>query len=279
VIAFQDYRIIKPATFVGLDNFIEVFTQPVFFKSLLNSLLYVTLTITIGFLIPILLAVALNEIPKGTVFLRTVFYLPAMTSGVVIALMWRQFYDRSSEGLLNTLVAPFVGVVNPILKLFQGPQLSEANDWLGNPQLALLAVVLPGVWAGAGPGSILYLAALKNIPDERYEAADIDGASWLSKLWFVTLPGLKVLMGINLLGVFIGGFKAMENVFVLTGGGPLYATHTIGLEVWQNAFMFLKFGYATAAAWVLGAILIGFTVLQIRSLTRVRFSTSRANYA
>ncbi|MCW5939941.1 MAG: extracellular solute-binding protein [Fimbriimonadaceae bacterium] len=278
VIAFQDYRIVKPAVFVGADNFIEVFTQPVFYKALLNSSLYVSLTIMIGFLIPVVLAIALNEIPKGTVFLRTVFYLPAMTSGVVIALMWRQFYDRSSEGLLNTLVAPFVPFVNPFLAIFHGPRLTEANDWLGNPQLALLAVVLPGVWAGAGPGSILYLAALKNIPEERYEAADLDGANWWTKLLRVTLPGLRVLMGINLLGVFIGGFKAMENVFVLTGGGPLYATHTIGLEVWQNAFMFLKFGYATAAAWVMGAILIGFTVLQIRSLTKVKFTAGRAEH-
>ena len=89
------------------------------------------------------------------------------------------------------------------------------------------------------------------------------------------LPGLKPLILINLLGVFIAGFKAMENIFVLTGGGPLYATHTIGLEVWTNAFVFLKFGYATAAAWVMGAILIGFTVMQIRYLTKLRFTAAR----
>jgi multiple sugar transport system permease protein len=139
----------------------------------------------------------------------------------------------------------------------------------------MFAVVLPGVWAGAGPGSVLYLAALKNIPDERYEAADLDGASWWHKVRFITLPGLKPLILINLLGVFIAGFKAMENIFVLTGGGPLYSTHTIGLEVWTNAFMYLKFGYATAAAWVMGAILIGFTLVQIRNLTRMRFGTAR----
>jgi multiple sugar transport system permease protein len=139
----------------------------------------------------------------------------------------------------------------------------------------MFAVVLPGIWAGAGPGSILYLAALKNIPGERYEAADIDGASWWHKVRYIAMPGLKPLILINLLGVFIAGFKAMENIFVLTGGGPLYSTHTIGLEVWKNAFVFLKFGYATAAAWVMGAILIGFTVMQIRYLTRLRFTTAR----
>jgi multiple sugar transport system permease protein len=275
-IAFQDYRIVRGTRWVGVDNFVAVFTQPVFWKALWNSFLYVGLTILIGFLLPILLAVALNEIRYARVFFRVLFYLPAMTSGAVIAFLWRQFYDKAPEGLLNQMVKPFTPALNAVLSPFGGPKLAEANDWLGNPQLALFAVVLPGIWAAAGPGSVLYLAALKNIPDERYEAADLDGASWWHKLRFVLVPGLRPLMLINLLGVFIGGFKAMENVFVLTGGGPLYATHTVGLEVWQNAFMFLKFGYATAAAWVMGSILVGFTVVQIRWLTRLKFSAAGA---
>ncbi len=270
-IAFQDYRIGQDPQWVGPDNFIAVFTQPIFWRSLINSFVYVGLTILIGFLIPIFLALALNEIPRAKVFFRTVFYLPAMTSGIVIAFLWRQFYDKAETGLLNSLLAPFIDFSNNLFHT----AIPKANDWLGNPTLAMFAVVLPGIWAGAGPGSILYLAALKNIPDERYEAADLDGANWMQKVRWITLPGLKPLMLINLLGVFIAGFKAMENIFVLTGGGPLYATHTIGLEVWTNAFMFLKFGYATAAAWVMGAILIGFTVIQIRNLTRMRFSTAK----
>ncbi|MFN8221605.1 MAG: sugar ABC transporter permease, partial [Fimbriimonadales bacterium] len=275
LIAFQDYRITKPPTWKGLDNFIEVFTQPIFYKSLINSFVYVGLTIAIGFLIPILLAMALNEIPRAKVFFRTIFYLPAMTSGIVIAILWRQFYDKTPEGLLNSLLAPFIALINPLVTSVGWAPIRETHDWLGDPTLAMFAVVLPGIWAGAGPGSILYLAALKNIPEERYEAADLDGASWWHKIRYIALPGLKPLILINLLGVFIGGFKAMENVFVLTGGGPLYSTHTIGLEVWTNAFMFLKFGYATAAAWVMGAILIGFTLLQIRNLLRMRFGTAK----
>ncbi|MBS1713559.1 MAG: extracellular solute-binding protein [Armatimonadetes bacterium] len=275
VIGFQDYRIVQGTKWVGLDNFVSVLTQPVFYHAVLNSFLYVLLTIGIGFLLPVALAVALNEITRFQLLFRTLFYLPAMTSGVVISFLWRQIYDKKPEGLLNQLVAPFAPALNPVLDAFHGPHLTAANDWLGDPKLALLAVVIPGIWAGAGPGSILYLAALKNIPDERYEAADLDGASWVQKLWRITMPGLKPLMLINLLGVFIGGFKAMDNVFILTKGGPLYATHTIGLEVWKNAFMYLKFGYATAAAWVMGAILIGFTVTQIRYLTRLRFGTAK----
>jgi len=275
LIAFQDYRIMEPPKWVGLDNFIAVFSQPVFWKSLMNSFLYVGLSLVVGFFIPIFLALALNEIPRFKVFFRTVFYLPAMTSPIVVAFLWRQFYDKSETGILNSLIAPLIDAYNwaaPTLGLQIAP---KGVDWLGNPTLALFAVVLPGIWAGAGPGSILYLAALKNISPERYEAADLDGASWWQKIRYITLPGLKPLILINLLGVFIAGFKAMENVFVLTGGGPLNSTRTVGLEIWENAFMFLKFGYATAAAWMMGAILIGFTLIQIRSLLKMRFTTAR----
>lgn len=275
LIAFQDYRIMTPPRWVGLDNFIAVFTQPMFYRALGNSFIYVGLSILIGFLLPIFLALALNEIPKAKVFFRTIFYLPAMTSPIVIAFLWRQFYDKSEAGLLNSILSPFIDVINHVIIRNPEAFLPKAMDWLGNPQLAMFAVVLPGVWAGAGPGSILYLAALKNIPEERYEAADLDGASWWQKIVRITMPGLKPLILINLLGVFIGGFKAMENIFVLTMGGPLGATHTMGLEVWMNAFMFLKFGYATAAAWVMGAILIGFTLIQIRSLLKMRFTAAK----
>ena len=275
-IAFQDYGIQRGARWVGLDNFIGVFTQPLFYKSLWNSFVYVGLTLVIGFFLPIFLALALNEIPRFKVLFRTIFYLPAMTSSIVIAFVWRQFYDKSPLGLLNSLTAPLVEhIVNPVFKMVGHAPWPLAQDWLGDPSLAMFAVVLPGIWAGAGPGSILYLAALKNISIDRYEAADIDGANWRQKIRYITLPSLRPLILINLLGVFIAGFKAMENIFVLTMGGPLNSTRTIGLEVWQNAFMYLKFGYATAAAWVMGSILIGFTLIQIRTLLKMRFSTAK----
>lgn len=274
VMAFQDYRIMARTRWIGLDNFIAVFTSPVFYKSILNSFLFVGLTILIGFALPILLALALNEIPRFKVLFRTLFYLPAMTSGIVITFLWRLFYDKSEQGLLNSILLAPIEAINPLLKALGLGTFERTHDWLGDPHLAMFAVVLPGVWAAAGPGSILYLAALKNIPGERFEAAEIDGANEFRKIVNIVLPALKPLVLINLLGVFVGGFKAMENVFVLTSGGPLYATHTMGLEVWTNAFMFLKFGYATAAAWVMGAILVGFTLLQVRYLLSLRFQAS-----
>lgn len=281
LISFQDYRIMKDPTWVGLDNFISVATSFTFWKGLLNSFLFVGLSLAIGFFMPFLLALALDEIPRFKVFFRTVFYLPAMTSGVVIAFLWRQFYDKTEHGLLNQLMEPVFRLLNVVIdgvnSIFSANigHFAMTHDWLGDPSLAMLAVVIPGIWAGAGPGSILYLAALKNIPEDRYEAADLDGASWRHKIVHTTFPALKPLILINLLGAFVGGFKAMENIFVMTAGGPAYATHTLALEIWQNAFMFLKFGYATAAAWVMGSILIGFTVIQIRSLLQYKFTVAK----
>ncbi len=272
VIAFQDFKIIKGSHWVGLDNFIEVFTQPIFYRSVVNSLVFVTLSVGIGFLLPIFLAVALNEIPRFKVLFRTLYFLPAMTSSVVVAFLWRQIYDRGPTGLLNSLLDPLVAVWDRMAGVQHVPM---AVDWLGDPKLAMFAVVLPGIWAGAGPGSILYLAALKNVPEERYEAADLDGAGWMQKLFKITFPGLRPLILINLLGAVIAGFKAMESIFILTGGGPVYATHVLGLEIWTNAFQFLKFGYATAAAWVMGAMLIGFTLLQMKTLTSMKFTAGK----
>ncbi len=275
VIAFQDYHVVGATHWVGLDNFITVFTAPMFYKSLLNSFVYVALTIFIGFCLPILLALALDEIPVGKAFFRTIYFLPAMTSGLVIALLWKQLYEKSSTGLLNEILLPVIHFLNVGVKAVGLSPIRETHDWLGDPTLAMFAVVLPGIWAAAGPGSILYSAALKNVPHEFYEAADLDGAKWWHKIRFITLPGLKPLILINLLGVFIGSFKSFDNIFAMTMGGPLGATHTMGLEIWQNAFMYLKFGYATAAAWVMGAMLAGFTLVQVRSLLRMRFSTAK----
>ncbi len=280
-IAFQDYKLIQPTTWVGMDNFVDVFYSELFWKGLLNSALYTALALGIGFVLPILLAIGLNEIPKGKMLFRTLYYLPAVTSGIVIMLVWRDFFSGGDTGLMNVLTAPLFSLLNSGIHGINGlfhahiAEFALTHDWLGDPHWAMIAVVLPAVWAGAGPGSIIYLAAMKNVPEEMYEAADLDGAGVWTKIRHITLPGLKPLIIINLVGVFIASFKAMENIFVMTGGGPLNATHVLGLEIWYNAFIYLKFGYATAAAWIMGALLIGFTMMQVRNLLRMRFSSAK----
>lgn len=277
MMAFQDYRILGGGAFVGLDNFIEAVNSDTFRTGVINTLTYVTMNIGLGFCVPIVLALFLHEVPRGKMLFRTLFYLPAVTSALVIMFLWKWFYDPSPQGLFNTLIGYYnqvaMGLADHIHPWLSHLQIAQ-QTWLQDPKLAMLCIILPAIWAGAGPGSILYLAAMKGIPDDMYEAADIDGAGPFSKIWRITVPSLKPLIIINFVGVFIGSFKVMENIFIMTGGGPLNATHTISLEIWYNAFMYLRFGYATAAAWIMGSMLIGFTMYQLRILKHVRFSTS-----
>lgn len=257
LMAFQDYRILGGGKWVGLDNFIEAASQETFRQGMVNAFVFTAWLLGLGFVLPIVLALLLHEAPRGKVLFRFLYYLPAVTTSIVVAMLWKQFWEPGEQGFANTLLALF----------HVAPQ-----KWLEDPALAKFAVVVPLVWAGAGPGSIIYLAALQSIPDEMYEAADLDGAGFFTKIWRVTLPTLGPLIVINLVGATIGAFKIMEPVLVQTGGGPDNATYTIGLEVWYNAFMYLKFGYATAAAWMMGTLLIGLTLYQLRMLQSLRFA-------
>lgn len=266
VMAFQNYHILGGASYVGLDNFIELFTAETFWKATLNSFLYTAISLILGFFLPLLVAVGLTEVPRGKVFFRTLYYLPAITASLAITFMWKWFEDGTPAGLFNSLIISGASVLH---------LHSDPVKWLDNPKIALVSVILPGVWASAGPGSLIYQAALRSIPEEMYEAADLDGAGIWTKLWRVTLPTLKPLILINLVGAVIGTFQATDNILVMTAGGPLYSTQTLGLEIWYNAFLFLKFGYATAAAWVMGALLVGFTIYQLRVMKDLRFSAAR----
>jgi multiple sugar transport system permease protein len=259
-LAFQDYRIVAGARYAGLDNFIDVALSPTFWIGLGTAAQFTVYSLLIGFFLPIILAIMLSEIPHGTVVYRTLYYLPAMTASLVTMFVWKWIEDSGPTGLFNTALG-HVGIA---------PQ-----SWLGDPKWAMLAVVVPQVWASAGPGCIIYLAALKAIPQEMYEAADLDGAGILVKVRHLTIPTLWPLMLINLVGATIGSFKATEAMFVMTGGGPLYATHTIGLDIFYNAFVYLKFGFATAEAWIMGSLLIGFTLFQLRMMRNLKFSAAR----
>jgi len=281
VMAFQDYKIVTGTKWVGLDNFSEVLFTPQVWKSLWNSCVYMVLSLGLGFFSPILLALLLHEIPKGKMLFRTLYYLPAVTTGIVIMFLWKLFYDPSPAGFLNRLLAGVNTYVlcplNNALELLHLPlrtPLFENQAWLQDPKLAMLCVVLPTVWAGVGPGSIIYLAALKSIPEDIYEAADLDGAGVVQKVKHVTIPYLRPLIIINFVGAFIAAFRSFESVFVMTGGGPMYATHVAGLEIWYSAFLYLKFGYAVSMAWLLGSLLVGFTVFQLRILSRLQFKAA-----
>ena len=213
-----------------------------------------------------------HEVPRGKMVYRVLYYLPAVTTGVVIYLLWKQFFDPSPQGMLNQVLHVF-GVKEP-LKYLQDGSHPFGQVWLACT--AMMCIVLTQIWASVGPGCIIYLAALQSIPEEFYEAADLDGAGFAGKFWRVTVPHLRALIIINFVGAFIGSFRGFEPIFLMTAGGPAKQTTVLGLEIWYNAYVYLKYGFAVSMAWVLGSLLIGFTVMQLRILSRLQFRTAQA---
>jgi len=324
VMAFQDYRILGDSSWAGLDNFGAVLWDGLWWRSVWNAWRYSFLVIALSFVPPILLAIMLQEIPHGRIFFRTVFYLPAVATGLVVIILWKSFYEEN--GLLNQILMQIPAVAFLIIGLglfwlcfrfYQRLRFHESSfaaslfliagiillsacyslahpalvepgrplfwrifgampeplRWLSDERTAMLACVLPMVWAGLGPGCLIYLAALKGISDEFYEAADIDGATFIDKMLFIVFPILKPLLIINFVGVFVGAwFGATANVLAMTGGGA--NTEVAGLHIFYKAFVFLQFGPATAMAWMLAFMLIGFTVYQLRLLSRLEFRTT-----
>jgi len=311
VMAFQDYRITLPSVWVGIDNFANTLWDEEFWQALRASLWYAFLAISLGFVAPIILAVLLHEVPRGKIVFRTLYYLPAVISGLVVMLMWKNFYEPSERGLLNQIVtgirpwaayltggllAGFLALAGVIhlrrrqrgtgaallvlagvagaatFALYASGALPvKAQRWLEDPHWAMICIILPTIWAGMGPGCLIYLAALKTIPEELYEAADLDGAGFLAKVRYIALPSIKILILINLIGAVIGAFRVSGYILAMTGGGPAGATTVLALKIFFDAFVYLRFGFATAMAWILGAMLIGFTVFQLRRLSRVEF--------
>ena len=262
VMAFQEYRIVGETAWAGLDNFILVATDKGFWAAWARTFHYVGLTLLLGFLAPVLLALMLAEIPRGKIFFRTLYFLPHLTSALVIALLWKLMYDPTENGMLNQLLG-FFGVAR--------------QTWLQDPSLAMLCCILPGVWAGAGMASLIYVAALQALPPDYYEAAAIDGAGILSRFRHITYPQLLPLMVINFVGAFIAAFQGMGSIFLLTFGGPGDATNVLSLAIWKEAYNNLRFSTATTMAWFLGVALIGFTYLQIRILRKVEFRRASTN--
>jgi multiple sugar transport system permease protein len=262
LMAFRDYHIVGESPWVGFDNFILVASDWGFWCSAGRTLKYVFLTLALGFFTPVILAILLSEIPRGKVFFRTLYFLPHLTSTLVITLLWQLIYDPTEKGMLNQILA-FFGLPH--------------QTWLQDPAWAMVCCVLPGVWAGAGMASLIYIAALQALPADYTEAAAIDGAGYWGRFRHVLLPQIMPLMVINFVGAFIAAFQSIGSIFLLTFGGPGDATDVLSLAIWKEAYNNLRMGSATAMAWFLGTALVGFTYLQFRILRKVEFRRAEEN--
>ncbi len=241
-VGFTDWTILVSPNFIGLRNFIDIFNEPIFYRVLKDTFSYAIFSIVLGMTATFSIAMLLNTDIKGLSFYRTVYYLPAVVSGVAVAMMWRWILDPN-YGLLNQMISVF-GIKGP--------------NWMGNPVWVLPSYILISVW-GAGGGILTYLVGLKDIPRELYESATIDGAGWWSKLKSITLPMMTPILFYNVVINIIVSLREFSRNYVL-GGRDFYMMY-----VYRSAFRFNKMGYACALAWILVLIILVLTLLVFKS--------------
>jgi multiple sugar transport system permease protein len=248
-ISLTDWQIGLPSRFIGLDNYVRMVTNDkLFWQSLKVTAIYSLLALPPGVVLALLMALLLNQKVVGIDLFRTIYYLPAVTSGVAVSLLWAWIFNNQF-GVLNWLLSQ-VGL--------QGPA------WLLDPQWALPAFAIMSLW-GVGGLMIIYLASLQAIPPELYEAAQIDGANILRQFFHVTIPMLTPTILFNLVVGIIGVFQTFTASWIMTKGGPNYATYFYVLHIYNNAFSGTRMGYACALAWVLFLIVLVLTGAVLRS--------------
>lgn len=249
VLALTRYSITNPPIWVGLENYQKIFTDdPLFRQAVKVTFTYVILALPLQLILGLLLALLLNAQVPGLSVWRTIYFLPSVISGVAVALLWIYIFN------------PRFGVLNWLLSLvgIEGPAWLESTTW------ALPSLVLMSVW-GVGGSMILYLAGLQGVPTQLYEAAKVDGANAWRRFWAVTLPGISPVIFYSLVIGAIGAFQYFTNAYVMTRGGPKYATLFYNLYLYNNAFRYFEMGYASALAWILFVMILFFTLLTFRS--------------
>ena len=234
--------------FVGIKNFAELVNDPLFWKTIWNSVYYAVGAVPIGVFLAFWLALVLNRRMRGVVFFRTLFYLPQVTLTVAIAVVWSWIYHPQA-GLTNYLLS-FFGIVGP--------------GWLTSVTWAMPAVIIMANWHGIGGAMLIFLAGLQGIPEEYYEAAMIDGANWLQRIRYITVPLLSPTTFFVLVTSFIGALQAFDTFYIMTQGGPAFATTTIVYYIFLNAFTFFKMGYGATLAAILFLVILVITLIQWR---------------
>ena len=246
VYSITDWRRI---TFVGLTNYISLFKDDVFWKSLRNTSIFVGVGVPLSIAVSLLMAVVLNEtyIKLKSLF-RAAYFIPVITTLVAIAVIWKWLYN------------PDYGLVNWFLGILGVPP----QNWLMNTKLALPSLIVMAIWKGFGYNMVIFLAGLQAIPLSLYESAKVDGADRWQSFWYITIPGLKPTTQFIIITTLIGYFQFFEEPYVMTQGGPMNSTISIVLHMYHYGFKFFQFGYASAIAYVLFAIIFCFTLLQLK---------------
>ena len=243
-LSLTDYRFRDFPRMIWFENYIDLASDEVFIKSIFNTLYYTVFHVPGVMIISFFIAILLNQKVQGMPLFRTLFYLPTVTAGVATAMLWLVILQPS--GILNQALG-LVGIPGP--------------RWLTSTQWAMPGLIIMSFWT-VGTTMILYLAGLQGIPHHLYEAASIDGAGHLRKLWHVTIPMMTPTIFLTLVLGIIGSWQVFTQALILTGGGPANATLFVLLYLYRKAFLIFQMGYASAIAWVLFVIILIFTLIQ-----------------
>ncbi len=246
--SFTDYDVLRKPLWIGFDNYTLMFSDPVFWKSLHITVTYALITLPLSVIFGIAFAILLNQRITGISIYRTCFYLPSIVPLVASSIIWIWIFRGDEGGLLNGFLSK-LNITGPL--------------WLNDPKWALIALIIMNLWS-LGNSVLIYLAGLQDIPKSLYEAADIDGAGFFHKLFLITIPMLTPTIFFNLIIGIISTFQYFIPAYVMTSGGPEYATTFYSLYTYQNAFEDFKFGYASSMAWILFLIIVVLTFLAFK---------------
>lgn len=247
-LAFSQWDLVSPPKLAGLGNWTRLIDDRYVGHSLRITVVYSLASVPLRITAGLLLAMLLNTKVRGLEVYRTVYYLPAVTSGVAVAMLWRWIFN------------PEFGLLNAGLRLFG----IEGPGWIYDPSWALPALIVMSLWS-VGGGMVIYLAGLQGVPTELYEAADVDGATRWHKFASVTLPMISPVIFFQLIMGIIGSLQTFTGPYVMTGGGPRDATLFYMLYLYNNAFQWFRMGYASSLAWLLFAVIMLLTLLVVRS--------------
>lgn len=246
----HDWNGVNTPRFVGLDNFRNIFSNPLFWHSLRVTTVYTLLTVPAGIVISLGVAVLLNQRIRGLVVFRTAMFIPVVTSAVAVGVIWKWIYDYDN------------GLINDVLSLVNLPQI----PWLSDPAWALVGLAIIGVWKNFGLMAIILMAALQSVPETLLDAASVDGADAWRRFWHITLPLIMpAVLFVAVISV-ISSFQVFDQIYYMTNGqgGPDYGTLVLNLLIFQQAFQQDRFGAASALAYVLFALIFVITLMQLR---------------
>ncbi|NPV78651.1 MAG: sugar ABC transporter permease [Firmicutes bacterium] len=258
--SLTDFKVFAPPEWIGLVNYQELFrSDPLFYRSLSNTFYYVAFSIPLGIIVAFLLAELLNQKVKGMALFRTIFYLPSIVPIVASSMLWLW--------ILN----PNFGLLNAFLSKLGLP----APNWFGSPVWSKPALILMSIW-GIGGTMIIFLAGLQDIPQQLYEAAELDGAGVFQKFFRITIPMMTPTLFFSLVMGIIGGFQTFTQAFIMTQGGPAYSTLFYALYLYNNAFRYFKMGYASSQALVLLVIIMILTLTVVSTSKRWVYYAGRS---